>query len=114
MTAVMSYEKFVPSLTNDLKEAMVNAQVHATKEQNRHIPLYNKRVKGSNIKIAHRVHMVYSRGREPMAREPNMALPVTAYGSQTILSWKKKKSARPPVIFSIAPDDSSSNVRSFS
>jgi len=28
----------------------------------------------------------YNRGREPMAREPYMAFPVTAYGSQTILS----------------------------
>jgi len=34
---------------------------------------------------------VYSRGREPMA------LPVTAYGSQTILSKKKKKSPPAPL-----------------
>jgi len=39
---------------------------------------------------------LYTRGREPMAREPNMALLVTAYGSQTILSWKKNKNLRPP------------------
>jgi len=51
-------------------------------------------------------------GREPMVREPYMALPGTAYGSQTILRWKKKIYARPPVIFSIAPDYSRSNLRS--
>lgn len=60
---VMSYDKYVQSLTNDLKEAMVIAQEHATKEQNRHTQLYNKRVKGSNIDVGDRVLLANKKER---------------------------------------------------
>jgi len=53
--------------------------------------------------------------KEPMKQGMlYVALPVTAYGSQTILSKKKKNLRPPPVIFSIAPDYSRSHFRSFS
>lgn len=68
-SAVVSYEKYVASLANDLKEAMVIAQVHATKEQNRHAQLYNRRVKGSNLNIGDRVLLANrkERGKKKLA-----------------------------------------------
>lgn len=54
-SSVTSYDKYVESLTKDLREAMVVAQEHATKEQNRHARLYNRKVKGSDIVVGDRV-----------------------------------------------------------
>lgn len=52
---VTSYDKYVACLTNDLREAMVIAQDHAAKEQDRHAQLYNRKVKGSKIDLGDRV-----------------------------------------------------------
>ncbi|KAF1373333.1 hypothetical protein PFLUV_G00259440 [Perca fluviatilis] len=52
---VTSYDKYVACLANDLKEAMVIAQDHAAKEQDRHAQLYNRKVKGSQIGLGDRV-----------------------------------------------------------
>ncbi|KAJ8010185.1 hypothetical protein DPEC_G00072360 [Dallia pectoralis] len=52
---VTSYDKYVACLANDLKEAMVVAQDHAAKEQDRHAQLYNRKVKGSKIVLGDRV-----------------------------------------------------------
>lgn len=54
-SAVASYDKYVACLANDLREAIVIAQDHAAKEQNRHAELYNWKVKGSKIDIGDRV-----------------------------------------------------------
>ena len=53
--AVASYDKYVVSLVKDLKDAMLIAQEHATKEQHRHAELYNRRAKGPAIDIGDRV-----------------------------------------------------------
>ncbi len=52
---VVSYDKFVDTLVKDLKEAMVIAQEHATKEQKRQAALYNRRVKGLAIDVGDHV-----------------------------------------------------------
>jgi len=53
----------------DLKEAMVIAQEHATKEQKRHAQLYNRKVKGSYINIGDRVLLANrkERGKKKLA-----------------------------------------------
>ena len=48
-SSVSGYDRYVESLVSDLKEAMVVAQEHVTKEQHRHALLYNRKVKGSFI-----------------------------------------------------------------
>ena len=60
---VTNYDKYVTSLTTDLREAMVIAQDRAVKEQNRHAQLYNRRVKGSDIEIGDRVLLANRRER---------------------------------------------------
>lgn len=52
---VVSYDKYVASLEKDLRDAMVIAQEHAMKEQQRHTVLYNRRVKGPTITVGDRV-----------------------------------------------------------
>jgi len=54
-SSVTSYEKCVACLPDDLKEATMISQDHAEKEQYRHVQLYNRKVKGSNISISNRV-----------------------------------------------------------
>lgn len=44
---VTSYDRYASSFSEDLKEAMVIAQTHATKEKDHHAWFYNRRVKGS-------------------------------------------------------------------
>lgn len=68
-SAVTSYDKYVASLANDLKEVMVIAQDHAAKEQNRHAQLYNRKVKGSKIEIGDRVLLANrkERGKKKLA-----------------------------------------------
>lgn len=62
-SAVVSYDKYVVSLTKDLKDAMLIAQAHVTKEQHRHTELYNKRAKGPAIDIGDRVLVANKRER---------------------------------------------------
>uniref|UniRef100_A0A8C1XJY0 Gypsy retrotransposon integrase-like protein 1 n=1 Tax=Cyprinus carpio TaxID=7962 RepID=A0A8C1XJY0_CYPCA len=52
---LISYDKYVDTLVKDLREAMVIAQKHATKEQKRHAALYNRRVKGFSIDVGDQV-----------------------------------------------------------
>ncbi|KAM7370275.1 hypothetical protein PAMP_011541 [Pampus punctatissimus] len=68
-SAVTSYDKYAACLANDLKEAMVIAQDHATNEQKRHAQLYNRKVKGSNINIGDRVLLANrkDRGKKKLA-----------------------------------------------
>lgn len=61
--AVVSYDKYVASLAKDLKDAMVIAQDHATREQQRHAELYNRRVKGPDIDVGDRVLLANKRER---------------------------------------------------
>lgn len=60
---VSGYDKYVESLVCDLKEAMVVAQEHVKKEQNRHALLYNRKVKGSNIEIGEQVLLANKKER---------------------------------------------------
>ena len=62
--AVVSYDKYVASLTRDLKETMVIAQIHVTKKQHRHTELYNRRVKGPTIEVGDRVLLANKRKGE--------------------------------------------------
>ncbi|XP_072574387.1 retrovirus-related Pol polyprotein from transposon 412 isoform X2 [Paramormyrops kingsleyae] len=68
-STVTSYDKYVASLTNDLKEALLIAQEHAVKEQRRHAHLYNRKVKGSNIEVGDRVLLANKteRGKKKLA-----------------------------------------------
>uniref|UniRef100_A0A8C5DFV4 Integrase catalytic domain-containing protein n=1 Tax=Gouania willdenowi TaxID=441366 RepID=A0A8C5DFV4_GOUWI len=68
-SAVMSYDRYVACLANDLKEAMVIAQDHASKEQRRHAQLYNKRIKGPSVDIGDRVLLANrkERGKKKLA-----------------------------------------------
>ena len=68
-STVASYDKYVACLAEDLKEAMVIAQDHAAKEQGRHVQLYNRRVKGSNIGVGDRVLLANKkeRGKKKLA-----------------------------------------------
>lgn len=52
---VTSYDKYVASLTSDLREVLLIAQEHALKEQRRHAHLYNRKVKGSSTEVGDRV-----------------------------------------------------------
>lgn len=61
--AVTSYDKYILSLSKDLKEALAIAQDHATKEQHRHTQLYNKRAKGSTIAVGDRVLLANKKER---------------------------------------------------
>lgn len=60
---VVSYDKYVASLEKDLKDAMLIAQEHAKKEQQRHTVLYNRRVKGPTIAVGDRVLVANKRER---------------------------------------------------
>lgn len=51
----MTYDKYMVSLTNDLKEALAIAQDLAVKEQSRHALIYNRKVKGSHFEVGDRV-----------------------------------------------------------
>lgn len=53
--AVTCYDRYVVSLREDVKEAMVIARTRATQEKRRHSQLYNRRVKGSRIEVGDRV-----------------------------------------------------------
>lgn len=53
--AVISYDKFVETLTKNLKVAFLIAQDHATKEQKRHAALYNHKMKGLDIDVGDQV-----------------------------------------------------------
>lgn len=66
---VTSYDKYVASLADDLKEALVIAQEHAVKEQRRHARLYNRKVKGSSIEVGDRVLLANKteRGKKKLA-----------------------------------------------
>lgn len=66
---VLNYDKYVACLANDLKEAMVIAQDHASREQKRHAELYNRRVKGPNIDVGDRVLLANrkERGKKKLA-----------------------------------------------
>uniref|UniRef100_A0A673JUV2 Gypsy retrotransposon integrase-like protein 1 n=1 Tax=Sinocyclocheilus rhinocerous TaxID=307959 RepID=A0A673JUV2_9TELE len=50
-----NYSKYVSSLSKDLSEAMNIAQKLASKEQQRHAVLYNRKAKGSDIDVSDRV-----------------------------------------------------------
>ncbi|XP_048109735.1 uncharacterized protein LOC125301405 [Alosa alosa] len=52
---VTSFDRYVSKLSEDLREAMLIAQEHATKEQGRQTRLYNRKVKGATIEIGDRV-----------------------------------------------------------
>uniref|UniRef100_A0A3B1IZV0 Gypsy retrotransposon integrase-like protein 1 n=1 Tax=Astyanax mexicanus TaxID=7994 RepID=A0A3B1IZV0_ASTMX len=52
---VADYNKYVASLSKDLKEAMLIAQKHAEKEQSRHAEIYNRKVKGPSIEVNDRM-----------------------------------------------------------
>ncbi|KAL1277386.1 hypothetical protein QQF64_024059 [Cirrhinus molitorella] len=67
--AVSSCDKFVNTLVKDLKEALLIAQKHATKEQKRHTELYNRRVKGLDIEIGDQVLLANKteRGKKKVA-----------------------------------------------
>ena len=64
-----SYDEYVTCLAGALKEAIVIAQDHATKEQSRHAQLYNRKVKGSKIEIGDRVLLANrkERGKKKLA-----------------------------------------------
>ncbi|KAL3969330.1 hypothetical protein ACER0C_027127 [Sarotherodon galilaeus] len=54
-SAVTCYDRYVVSLREDVKEAMVIARARAAQEKRRHSQLYNRRVKGSRIEVGDRV-----------------------------------------------------------
>ena len=58
---MVCYDKYVASLTRDLKEAMVIAQEHVTKQQYRHTELYNRRVTGPTIEVGDRMLLANKR-----------------------------------------------------
>uniref|UniRef100_A0A3B1J813 Gypsy retrotransposon integrase-like protein 1 n=1 Tax=Astyanax mexicanus TaxID=7994 RepID=A0A3B1J813_ASTMX len=60
---ISSYDKYVESLTEDLKAALHLAQEHALKEQSRHKRIYDRKVKGLNIDIGDRVLLANKSGR---------------------------------------------------
>uniref|UniRef100_A0A8C5GZV1 Gypsy retrotransposon integrase-like protein 1 n=1 Tax=Gouania willdenowi TaxID=441366 RepID=A0A8C5GZV1_GOUWI len=68
-STVTGYDKYVESLVSDLKEAMVVAQEHVAKEQNRHALLYNRGVKGNNIEVGDQVLLANKteRGKKKLA-----------------------------------------------
>lgn len=68
-SAVTCCDKFVTTLVKDLKEALLIAQEHATKEQKRHAELYNRRVKGLLIEIGDQVLLANKteRGKKKVA-----------------------------------------------
>lgn len=51
---ITCYDRYVVSLREDLKKAMVIARTRATQEKCRHSQLYNRRVKGSRIEVGDR------------------------------------------------------------
>ncbi|CAI5693109.1 unnamed protein product [Oreochromis niloticus] len=53
--AVTCYDRYVVSLREDVKEAMVIARARAAQEKHRHSQLYNRRVKCSRIEVGDRV-----------------------------------------------------------
>ncbi|XP_043962816.1 uncharacterized protein LOC122825455 [Gambusia affinis] len=57
------YDKYVLSLTKDLQDAMVIAQNHANKEQDRQAGLYNRQIKGKSIGVGDRVLVSNKRER---------------------------------------------------
>uniref|UniRef100_A0A3B1KC70 Gypsy retrotransposon integrase-like protein 1 n=1 Tax=Astyanax mexicanus TaxID=7994 RepID=A0A3B1KC70_ASTMX len=60
---ISSYDRYVAGLAEDLKKAMLIAQEHANKEQNRQARLYNRRVKGATIEVGDRVLVANRRER---------------------------------------------------
>lgn len=67
--AVTSFDRYIATLTTDLKEAMAIAQDQAVKEQQRHAHLYNRKVKGPSIEIGDRVLLANKkeRGKKKLA-----------------------------------------------
>lgn len=64
-SAVTNYDKYVECLASDVKEAMVIAQGHASKERKRHTQLYNRKVKGSNSALGQKA--VKKKGKKKLA-----------------------------------------------
>ncbi|KAK7881633.1 hypothetical protein WMY93_030042 [Mugilogobius chulae] len=62
-STVCNYDKYVESLVSDLKEAMLVAQEHVKKEQQRHAVLYNRKVRGANIDIGDQVLLANKKER---------------------------------------------------
>ncbi|KAI4875043.1 hypothetical protein NFI96_001343 [Prochilodus magdalenae] len=62
-STVSSYDKYVESLTKDLRGALAIALEHAKNEQSRQKALYDRRVKGLTISVGDRVLLVNKSGR---------------------------------------------------
>ncbi|KAL2095370.1 hypothetical protein ACEWY4_010089 [Coilia grayii] len=83
---VTNFGRYVTKLSEDLKEAMLIAQEHVTKEQDRRARLYNRTVKGPAIEIGDRVLVANKkeRGKRKVAdRWESIIYTVTELNPQT-------------------------------
>ncbi|KAJ8353387.1 hypothetical protein SKAU_G00209540 [Synaphobranchus kaupii] len=83
---VTDFGRYVTKLSEDLKEAMLIAQEHVTKEQNRQARLYNRKAKGPTIEIGDRVLVANKkeRGKRKVAdRWESIVYTVTEMNPQT-------------------------------
>ena len=66
---VVSYDEYVQSLRQSLKEAMGVAQASASKQLRRHAELYNRRVRGAPVEVGDRVLLANKgeRGKRKLA-----------------------------------------------
>lgn len=60
---VADYNQYIQSLQRDLKEAMDLAQTVASKQLQRHIDLYNRKIRGAHVEVGDRVLLANKGGR---------------------------------------------------
>ena len=83
---VTNFGRYVAKLSEDLKEAMLIAQEHVTKEQSRQARLYNRKEKGPTIEMGDRVLVANKkeRGKRKVAdRWESVVYTVTEMNPQT-------------------------------